>query len=984
MSKTSPDSRPIFEGEGKRLEDILEEFESAWSSGGTPNLDNYLSAADVEPRTLLMELVQADLECRLKAGEAVRVESYLAKYSELATDRHAALRLIQAEYDLRRRREPELLPDEYLERFPQYRADLPQRLRGPHGSIPQSPRPAGAKFVGRFELLEQVGQGAFGTVYRASDTELDRIVAMKLPRSDRSFAAADAEKFQREARNAAQLSHPSIVPIYEVGHDAAVPYIVSAYIEGLTLADALVRQHLDYKQIASVLAQVADGLDHAHRHGVVHRDLKPSNIMLGRIQGVGNRESGIVSPDSRLRIPDSLLPATQAFVMDFGLARRDDGEIRMTVEGMVFGTPAYMSPEQARGDNNHVDGRSDMHALGVILYELLTGEVPFRGAARMVLQQIIDEEPRPPRRLDDKIPRDLETIALKCMAKEQGRRYATTGELAADLRRYLDGVPILARPVGSVERAWRWAKRKPLVAGLSAISIILLLTVAIGGSVAAFVINVKKTEAERSAESARLHLELSLDTLLKEVNEIQEQMQDQPALYDLRKRLLLEAESGLRRLAALTGEAEADNGMRIAHERLGDIFLQLRRPQEAREQYDRVLAIVERQQKSSDGSPLLPSFPAIAAAKVGEAYLQMGDLSSATTFCTQAVEKAEELYRDNAESVRFSRDLAQCRLRLGRVELQRSHFQAAVENFERAVQMSSRYVEAEPGNVDAKEDLSLEYEFLGEAQMRLGQSAPAREAYDQAMRLRQVVAQLRHGSTRARRNLSVSCEKLGDIALRANDLPAAEHAYRQASEQREQLAALAPKNSLAQVDLSVAYGKLGELFERKRDLSKARELYEKALPPLDGFATEFPDDIGLKRDRAIAYLKLALINRRQHADARAKDFREKALHQFEEIIDKSPDNILAAIDLSNTLGLLGKVEMDLKDFTAAIRHFERGSFIMEQLQSAGKLHDQPAWQKLHQNHDRDTRVCFRQIALSLWPRVVYEALTAHFTRKRAS
>src|SRR5262249_54413825 len=121
----------------------------------------------------------------------------------------------------------------------------------------------------------------------------------------------------------------------------------------------------------------------------------------------------------------SLSTATQAFVMDFGLARRDDGEIRMTVEGMVFGTPAYMSPEQARGDNTRVDGRSDMYALGVILYELLTGEVPFRGAARMVLQQIIDEEPRPPRRLDDKIPRDLETIALKCMAKEQGRRYAT-------------------------------------------------------------------------------------------------------------------------------------------------------------------------------------------------------------------------------------------------------------------------------------------------------------------------------------------------------------------------------------------------------------------------------------------------------------------------------------------------------------------------------------------------------------------------------
>src|SRR5262249_26841812 len=319
-----------------------------------------------------------------------------------------ALRLISAEYEVRRRHEPGLWLDEYLQRFPQFRADLPGSLPGPHARIPQSPRPAGADRVGKFQLLEQVGQGAFGTVYRALDTELNRIVAVKLPRADRSLSTADAQKFVREARNAAQLTHPSIVPVYEVGHDAAVPYIVSAYIEGVTLADALVRQHLDYARTATVMAQVADALDHAHRHGVVHRDLKPSTIMLGRLEGAGTVESGDGRSESRLPISDSRLPSSTAFVMDFGLARRDDGEIRTTVDGMVLGTPAYMSPEQARGENNRVEGRSDQYALGVILYELLTGEVPFRGAARMVLQQILNEEPKPPRRLDDKIPRDLE------------------------------------------------------------------------------------------------------------------------------------------------------------------------------------------------------------------------------------------------------------------------------------------------------------------------------------------------------------------------------------------------------------------------------------------------------------------------------------------------------------------------------------------------------------------------------------------------
>ncbi len=341
--------------------------------------------------------------------------------------------------------------------------------------------------IAHFELVERLGMGEFGTVWKARDTILDRTVALKIPRQQQ-LDSVSIEKFMREARAAAQLRHPNIVTTHEVGRHADTLYIVSDYIRGATLGDMIADHRLGVRESVAIALKVADALEHSHRCGVVHRDLKPSNILVDD-QG-------------------------EPHLMDFGLAKRKEMEVTITTDGAILGTPAYMSPEQARGEAAHVDGRSDVYSLGVILFQLLTGEVPFRGSMRMLLQKVINDDPPGPRTLDGHVPKDLDTVCLKCMEKDPTRRYATAADLAVDLQRFIVGEPVTARRVGAMGRTLRWVRRNRAIALSLAAAILTLLVATISSSFFAWR---AAQSAARADQQAIAVIDTLYDSLLQEI-----------------------------------------------------------------------------------------------------------------------------------------------------------------------------------------------------------------------------------------------------------------------------------------------------------------------------------------------------------------------------------------------------------------------------------------------------------------------------------
>jgi WD40 repeat protein len=493
MTASPQPSRGSCAATRARHEAIFARFDEAWQKGPPPRLEDYLPADPGERVAVLAELVHIDLEFRLKAGVSVRVEDYWQRYPELARGREVALSLVAAEFDLRRRFAPDATVLDYQRRFPQFGDELgtllENRLRtpewrdGPSALLPGgASRPPGADggtpvAVPGYEILGELGRGGMGVVYKARQTSLKRLVALKMVLAGGHAGPEELARFRSEAEAVARLQHPNVVQIYEVGEHDGRPYFSLEFMDGGSLAGQLAGRPQPPAEAAQLVETLARAMHHCHQAGIVHRDLKPANVLLRR----KNQEPRTKNQEADA---DSLDLGSWFFepkVSDFGLAKQLESDLGRTRTGAVLGTPAYMAPEQAAGKVREVGPAADVYALGAILYELLTGQPPFRGVGFVeILEQVRSREPAPPSRLRPGVPRDLETVCLKCLQKEPGRRYGSALALAQDLERFRLGEAILARPEGPVGKLWRKVRRNAVV---SAAVLVVVLALAVAGAV---------------------------------------------------------------------------------------------------------------------------------------------------------------------------------------------------------------------------------------------------------------------------------------------------------------------------------------------------------------------------------------------------------------------------------------------------------------------------------------------------------------------
>ena len=472
---------------------LAQKFAELWGESETPDVFAFLANNTVAASREKADVLLVDQNQRWQLGRPRPLEEYFAKCPDVASNRKLKLELVREEFGYVEAAEQSPNLHQFISRFPDLRDELLKTFQPsevisdtvdvsmdrlastivPTRGERRTPSEPSGKRFGDYELLDKVAQGGMGVVYKARQTSLNRIVALKMIRAGELASDEDVQRFKTEAEAAAKLDHPSIVPVFEVGDENGQHFFSMGFVEGQSLQEVLKDGPFPPREAAALVKTLSAAVHYAHEKGIVHRDLKPSNVLM--------------EAEGKPRITD------------FGLAKTTTEDSGMTATGQILGTPSYMPPEQAAGRIEQIGPGADVYSLGAILYCMITGRPPFQAASVMeTLKQVLEQEPVSPRTLNPAVDRDLETICLKCLDKQASRRYDRAKALVVDLDHYLAGRPILARPVGRPTRCWRWCKRNPIGATL----IGLLFSVAIAGPAVALNQMRLSKEADDNAKEA--------------------------------------------------------------------------------------------------------------------------------------------------------------------------------------------------------------------------------------------------------------------------------------------------------------------------------------------------------------------------------------------------------------------------------------------------------------------------------------------------
>jgi eukaryotic-like serine/threonine-protein kinase len=758
-----------------------------------------------------------------------------------------------------------------------------------------------------YEILGELGRGGMGVVYKARQAGLNRLCALKMILAG-GLASADAiARFKIEAEAIAHLQHPNIVQVYEIGEAADCPYFSLEFVDGSNLQAKIAATPQGSVETARLMQQICQGVEAAHKRGVLHRDLKPANVLL-----------------TKDNIPK---------ITDFGLAKRieekDQGQTRT---GAILGTPSYMAPEQAMGRAKEVGPAADIYSLGAVLYDMLTGRPPFRGETVMdTLNQVQKLEPLPPRDLVPKVPLDLQTICLKALEKDPKKRYETAGAMADDLRRFLAGEPILARPTPAWERAAKWARRRPALATAISVSSVALITVlTLGG----LWLNTQRVWAADRAAAA-----VQRESAANELAKVSRERADQQAEIARQKEAMAIAEKN-RREEAERLQGLADKHFKQARTAVNEMLKNVG----GRElRFDPGMELVRRGLvtkaldfyldflKDRDTDPSLQAETADADFLVGNVYRDLGQYDDSMAHYKQALKRYDELQRENPSKAGFRFGVAEATMEIANTQLLQGQFQQSEKGYRQAISLFGPLAREFPAELIYRDDTASSFDNLGSICLKLGRYKEAEANFDEALKMRGALmaegfkdAESRNRLARLQRNRAALLVKLDRLGEAEKALLASRDIAKTLSKEVPDVPDYAADWALSCMNLAICYGKLGKS-------QPAVDALREAIGILEGLKSDYPRTPVFGQDLARAHNELGIVYGNSDKIQQAHDEFVRAVEILRQVLAKQPNLAAARLQLAQSRISLGTALFHMEKLDEATAQYRQGVNLLEKM-----------------------------------------------------